>query len=398
MGSGDSTVPLVSATGLNGVETIESVSADHTNLPTIMQKQIIKTLAGKEPTDYFNNKITSTFKRWAFFRVYSPVDFAVIAPDGKKVGKDFLSGSEVNQIPDAFYSGFNGHGEFVLIPNPQDGEYKIEVQGVANGGEYTVASSIINDNIEVSKEFSGNILPEQKVDFTINYSAVSENPLSDLELVDTAPPVVMIIKPVQGEKYLHSDDLIINYTATDDFSGLATTTITIDGQTIATTTINLFDYSLGSHTLIITAWDKAGNQAVAQVNFEIIADTESTISDIKEIYERGWLKKRTYYRLLSDAFRLLKIEARFLDREQELTERLIARMENNPKLSPKQKQRLIEQYNKKIQNLKKTRARAIGRSLDLIEKLLNRAKKQKQINSAGYDIILSDINYLRINL
>jgi len=398
MGSGDSTVPLVSATGLNGVETIESVSADHTNLPTIMQKQIIKTLAGKEPTDYFNNKITSAFKRWAFFRVYSPVDFAVIAPDGKKVGKDFLSGSEVNQIPDAFYSGFNGHGEFVLIPNPQDGEYKIEVQGVANGGEYTVASSIINDNIEVSKEFSGNILPEQKVDFTINYSAVSENPLSDLELVDTAPPVVMIIKPVQGEKYLHSDDLIINYTATDDFSGLATTTITIDGQTIATTTINLFDYSLGSHTLIITAWDKAGNQAVAQVNFEIIADTESTISDIKEIYERGWLKKRTYYRLLSDAFRLLKIEARFLDREQELTERLIARMENNPKLSPKQKQRLIEQYNKKIQNLKKTRARAIGRSLDLIEKLLNRAKKQKQINSAGYDIILSDINYLRINL
>ena len=83
-GNGDSTVPFSSASSLTGVETIESASADHANLPTIMQKEIIKTLTGKLPVDYFNNKITSTIKRWFFFRIYSPVDFLVISPNGQK--------------------------------------------------------------------------------------------------------------------------------------------------------------------------------------------------------------------------------------------------------------------------------------------------------------------------
>ena len=397
-GNGDSTVPLSSANSISGVEVIETNSSDHESLPTVMQKEVIKTLTGKEPSDYFNSKITATIKRWAFFRVYSPVDFAVIAPDGKRIGKDFSGNVEINQIPDAFYSGFGGQAEFVLIPNPADGEYKIEVQGVANGGEYTLANGIIDGNNEISREFSGTIAPGVQRDFNITYSAASENPISDLEPIDTAPPVVIINKPIAGEKYLHSDNLVIDYSATDEFAGIATTTITIDGQTVATTTINLFDYVLGGHALVITAWDKAGNQAQVQVNFKIIASIESTISDIREIHDRGWLKDKAYFRLLTQAFRLLRIETKYFDREQELTERLINKTRDDSKLTPKQKQKLIEQYNKKIQNLKKIRAKAINRHLDLIEKSLNQAKKLKRINQAGYDIILSDINYLRENL
>lgn len=398
MGSGDDTVPLVSATGLNGVETIESASADHTNLPTIMQKQIIKILAGNEPKDYFNSKIVSTIKRWVFFRVYSPVDFAVIAPDGGKVGKDFASNQEVNEIPDAFYSGFNGRGEFVLIPNPQDGEYKIEVQGVDNGGEYTLAGSLINGDKEITKEYSGSIAPEQKRDFNITYAAAAADPLSDLDPVDTVPPAVVINRPAEGEKYLHSDNLIIDYTATDDFCGITTTTITIDGQTVATTTIDLFDYSLGIHGLIILAVDKAGNQAQAQVNFEIIADIESTISDIEKIHNRGWLKGKIYKPLLINAFKLLKIEAKYFEKERELAEKLIKKTQDDKKLTAKQKQKSVEQYNKKLAELKKNRIKAISHSLDVIEKLLNKAKTQNQVNQAGYNIILGDINYLRDNL
>ncbi|MDD4271460.1 MAG: hypothetical protein PHF50_01505 [Patescibacteria group bacterium] len=59
---------------------------------------------------------------------------------------------------------------------------------------------------------------------------------------------------------------------------------------------------------------------------------------------------------------------------------------------------MIEQYNKNLDKLEKNRAEAIDKSLDVIIKLLNLVKKQNQINQAGYDIILSDINYLRINL
>ena len=179
---------------------------------------------------------------------------------------------------------------------------------------------------------------------------------------------------------------------------MASTTIIIDGQEVATTAVDLFNYPLGIHTLIITALDKAGNLGQAQVDFEIIASIESTIADIQEIYERGWFKGKIYHPLLINALRLLKIEERYFEREEKLTEKLIKKTEEDRKLNPKQKQKLIDQYNKKLENLKKNRVKAINRSLDIIEKLLNTAKKLNQINQQGYDIIINDINYLRINL
>lgn len=267
-----------------------------------------------------------------------------------------------------------------------------------NGGEYTLANSLIDGDTEISKEFSGIIAPEQERDFTITYSSASEDPLSEVEPIDTVPPSITINKPIEGEKYLHSDNLVIDYSATDDFSGIATTTISINNQIVATTTIDLFDYSLGVHNLTVKAIDKAGNQAEKQVNFEIIANIDSTISDIKKIYERGWLTDKIYEKLLKNAFKLLKIEAKYFNREQELNERLNRKTQDDTKLTDKQKQKIIEQYNKKLAELKKNRQKAINRSLDLIIKLLNKAKDKSLINQLGYDIIMSDVNYLRENL
>ncbi|MFH1822497.1 MAG: hypothetical protein ABH830_02235, partial [Patescibacteria group bacterium] len=485
-GNGDSTVPLSSANSISGVEIIETNSSDHESLPTIMQKEIIKALIGKEPAGYFNSKITATIKRWAFFRVYSPVDFAVIAPGNKKIGKDFASSTEINQIQDAFYSGFNGHEEFVLIPNPQDGEYKVEVQGVDNGGEYTLASSLINDNNEITKEFSGNIMPGQERDFNITYSAASENPISDLEPIDTVPPVVVINKPLDGEEYPYSDNLVIDYTATDDFSGIANTKIILDGQEIITTmiklsdyslgrhslvvqaadkagnqaeaqvnfsiidnvppivainkpkegekylhsdsliidysamddfsgiattaiilddreitltTINLFDYSLGWHSLIIMAVDKAGNRAQNQVNFEIIANIDSTIADLKEIYSRGWIINSDIFESLLDKMtKLILDQVKFFDKEQQTTQMLLLKTQDDKPLDPRKRQAIIEQYAKKLNIISRQKQEAINKALNLIIKFLEVIKKQSLINQQGYDIIINDINYLRTNL
>ena len=179
---------------------------------------------------------------------------------------------------------------------------------------------------------------------------------------------------------------------------MASTTIAIDSQEVATTTIDLFYYSLGTHTLAITALDKAGNLSQAQVDFEIITNIDSTIADIQEIYERGWFKGKIYHPLLINAFKLLRIEEKYFEKEEKLTEKLIKRTEEDRKLNPKQKQKLIDQYNKKLESLKKNRVKAISCSLDVIEKLLGTAKKRNMINQQGYDIIINDINYLRENL
>lgn len=257
---------------------------------------------------------------------------------------------------------------------------------------------MIDDSREINKEFTGSIATGTQREFSINYSASNENPISDLEPVDTVPPTVVINQPIENDKYLRSDNLFIDYTATDDFSGLATTSLIIDSQPIATTTIDLFDYSLGVHNLTIMAIDKAGNRAEKQVSFEIMANIESTISDIERIYERGWLADKIYEKLLKSAFKLLKIQAKYFDKERELTERFIKRTRDNSKLTEEQKQKLIEKYNRKLAELKRNRQKAINRGLDLIAKLLDKAKAKGLINQAGYDIILSDINYLRINL
>jgi len=389
--AGDGTVPEISSALFTPTKIN---STNHNSLPTAAQKQIIQYLTGSIPVIDITE--TKEPEKLLVVRIFSPADFVITAPDGKKLGKDFLSNQAVNEIPGAFYSGFDSGAEFAVIPDPIDGEYKVALLGTGQG-EYKLSASLIDENNQIDQEFSGSIAPAAQREFTINYSAALENPLSDLKPIDTVPPVVTINKPV-ADKYLHNDNLVIDYSATDDFSGIATSTIAIDGQIIATTTIDLFDYSLGVHSLAIQVFDKAGNQARTQVNFEITANINSTISDIQEINRRGWLKGKLYQPLLVGAFKLLEIEAKYFDKERELTEKLIEKTQNDKKLTAKQKQKLIDQYNKKLNDLKKNRNKAIDRSLDAIVKLLNLVKKQNQINQTGYDVLINDINYLRINL
>jgi len=197
---------------------------------------------------------------------------------------------------------------------------------------------------------------------------------------------------------LRNQDLIIDYIATDDFSGLAATTTMIDGNIIDSITVDLFDYAIGMHTITITAIDKKANSSQTQVSFEIIANIESTIADIEEIYNRGWLKRRVTKAILVNAGRLLDIKAKCFDKQIKRWQKLIEKMQNNPNLMPKKKQKLIEQYNKRIKLIEQHRQRAINRSLDVIKRLVDIAKKQQVINQQGYDIIINDINYLRENL
>ena len=390
--AGDNTVPHISSSFISPVETINS--ADHLSLPTEAQKRIIQELTGIEPTEEVRMNL---FQKFFMVRIFSPADFVIIDPENKRLGKDFNNNQVINEINGAFYSGFNTDIEFAVIPDPIDGEYRVELQGTEQG-EYKLSTSFIDDEKEIDKEFSGSIETGQERNFTIDYTAQAENPIGELEPEDTAPPVITINTPQLNQQYLRNYDLIIDYNVVDDFSGVGTTTLMIDNQEISTTTIDLFDYTIGMYTIMITAVDRKGNSSQAQVSFEIIANIESTIADIKEIHDRGWLKGKLYKPMLVNAFRLLEIEAKYFDKQIKEQQKLIEKTQNNPDLKPEKKQKLIEQYNKKIETLTKNRQKAINLSLDLIKKLLDIAKKQNVINQAGYDIIINDIDYLRSNL
>ena len=121
--------------------------SEHGNLPTDAQKDILEILTGKRPA--------SEVKKWEMPSVlvvllHSPIDVQVVSPSGEKIGKNFETGGKYGEIDGAYYSGFDTNTEFLTIPNPEDGEYKILTEGTGTG-EYTIETAKITQGDDTSE-------------------------------------------------------------------------------------------------------------------------------------------------------------------------------------------------------------------------------------------------------
>jgi len=190
MGQGDGTVPFTSANGLNNVNVIEIANDEHDTLPTTQQQDIIEILTGKRPSNYYDNETLYSVKKWLILALFSPADFVITAPDGQKVGKDFLNNSAINEIAGAFYSGFDSeHLELIAIPNPMAGEYQLELAGVGAGGNYKLFVGLADDNNPAgNQEFivDSAILAGKTDQFILDYRPGSTAPPSLEANVDFA--------------------------------------------------------------------------------------------------------------------------------------------------------------------------------------------------------------------
>lgn len=138
---GDETVPKFSAETIPANRTIE-VDAAHSDLPTMAECEVIQELTKTTQCRHVNNVyIPNIF----MINVFSPIDIQVISPSGKRVGKDFANGNFLAEISGAYYSGYDTNTEFITIPNPEDGEYKILTQGTGDG-EYRIEATKISEN------------------------------------------------------------------------------------------------------------------------------------------------------------------------------------------------------------------------------------------------------------
>lgn len=161
----------------------EVLNFDHTSIVTEAQKIIINELTGIMPDEMVRKNI---FKKWLFIREHSPVDLQIIAPDGKKIGKDFETGQILNEIDGAFYSGYENVGEFVLIPEPSQGVYKILTQGLSNG-TFGLSVGYFDQDFGKQVENSWLDIPtqENKIDeFNLNLSSAQNGEIElDFEFV-----------------------------------------------------------------------------------------------------------------------------------------------------------------------------------------------------------------------
>ncbi|MFH1745101.1 MAG: Ig-like domain-containing protein [bacterium] len=357
--AGDGTVPNISSLPFP-VSVINDAS--HDSFPTEAQKQVISYLTGTMPIYEINN--TPEPEEILVISIHSPADFVITSPSGQKLGKDFTNNVNINEIEHSFYTGFINEPEFAVIINPEQGEYKIELQGTDNG-EYAVEVDYISEEKEITKDFTGNINLNENHAFDFNYNNENEeNPIGDLEPEDEIPPVIAINNPIEGEKYLHSENLTIDYSATDDFSGIENIYIYLDGNILSTTTVDLFYQRLGAHVLKITAVDMAGNETIKEIDFMIISSIDSAIDDVKRCYGENIIKRE---RIKNTLIKDLEWVKEYIEKHQD---------------------------NPNAEILKKI----IKTKYEVMIKLINIYEKQDWIIKYGGDIIKQDINYLKNNL
>ncbi|MEK7180575.1 MAG: hypothetical protein AAB706_03800 [Patescibacteria group bacterium] len=164
------------------------VSSPHEELPTNAISHIFASLGLSAPSGvilppYEPNAILS-------FWFASPVDVKVVAPDGTVITKD------INEIPEAFYESTSDPlgPKFVTIPNPINGEYKIELTGIGNG-EYHMGVSHIDDDSDIVNTVQGTVITGQEIGYTVNYDPINETTPADIsepyELEETADPIQM---------------------------------------------------------------------------------------------------------------------------------------------------------------------------------------------------------------
>jgi len=178
-GIGDGTVTKYGAS-LDIVDNIEKNNEDHLRIVTAAEGDIVKILTGKDSVENVDHGIIHNM---LVIQLHSPIDVVVTAPDSKKIGKDFISEQIYNEIPLAFYSGYQTDDEFITIPNPMDGEYRVELQGTGEGGKYGVSTSYISDETLTTKKTTGITEPNQITNLIIDFKAENPEEISSEKIV-----------------------------------------------------------------------------------------------------------------------------------------------------------------------------------------------------------------------
>jgi pimeloyl-ACP methyl ester carboxylesterase len=393
--NGDKTVTVNSAI-LDNIESYALENIKHNQLPDQAGLKVLELLNIESEQVFSSPNINNSL----VIIVASPVFPIITAPDNESmVGYDIETRGIINNIEYAqYFSAGDQDVKLFIIPNPQEGEYKIELIG--NGdGKYNLASGYFSDEQSVIKEIAGVITADQVINYQVELQPENiENPIGELIPEDNIPPVITINNPVNNTEYLHSEELIIDYTATDDFSGVANTAINLDNQILSTTTIDLFYYDLGEHVLNVTAVDNAGNSASVEVKFEIITNIDSAIRDIERIYDLNWISKKYVKQILIVELEVLRKRLDIFTKQKDNIEKLKQKISDNPKIKEKHKQKLLDQFDKRLQELEQQENKFIEKSLDKFKKALDEFYSKGMINQQGYDIIIDNINYLRENL
>ncbi len=170
---GDETVPKYSAESISAYKMIE-IDSSHQYLPTASQCEVLRELTGKTECNFVDDwHMTNVL----LFNVFSPVDIQIISPSGVKYGKNFENDTIFENEDGSFYSGFETENEFLTIPNPEDGEYRIITKGTGEGGEFRIEA------VKVSQDPNDETKSNESVETMTGISVPNEIEEKTIEIV-----------------------------------------------------------------------------------------------------------------------------------------------------------------------------------------------------------------------
>lgn len=374
LGNGDKTVPK------NSGEFIKSdlhvLQSEHRDLVTDAAGIIVKKLTGIDPKILVRRNIPSIDFKLLILKILSPVDVQIVAPDGKRIGKNFATGREINEIDGAFYSGFSGDNEYVTVPNPLDGEYKVVAQGTGAGGEYTVSAGYISEDAVVKRDFTAKIEPGRKTDIRLDAKKnTAENTAGGISFrvaEDILPPEIRLLAPC-CTRYTRSDIMPVVADVADADTGVQSLWIRFDDALAQTgDAIDLFKYSPGEHTLSVVARDWAGNTITSTNRVEISVTADSVADTVERSFAAGWIARRTVKDdLMSAVLRAARLERRLEEIREE--------MPNRPRIA------------RKVERIERGIDRALGQAF--LERLESHFISGR-VNEQAYKILKEDVAWL----
>lgn len=315
--NGDSTVPLYSSRSesLKSDYLIE-LSSDHKSMVTDAQKDVLELLTGIRPQEEVRRGLIS---RMLFVSVYSPIDIQVVSPSGLKVGKDFGTGAILNEIPGAYYTGYDTENEFLTIPNPEKGKYRILTQGTGEGGSYRIeATSIVEGEDGTASESTvkteGIADPNEEGEMMIEVDEAGG--VIEETAADTIAPTISISSPEDGKTYQNDETVLVAYSAEDETTAKENlaVSVSLDGESYAKSDIDLSLLPLGAHALKVTAADETGNAGEASVNFTIETSWDALLKNIDHYAALKLFKNKGEARMLRTQIAHLRQTAEFLEK------------------------------------------------------------------------------------
>ncbi len=278
-GDGDGTVPLESARYLDGIYNIE-LDSSHRSLPTDAQSDVLSILTGTSPEIIVDRGIVEDI---LIARAFSPIDIQIISPSKKRIGKNFETGGVYDEIPGAYYTGYDTKSEFITIPNPEDGEYKILTRGTDTGSYRIEVAKIVEDGDGSTKEsavsFAGTAVldAEEETVVMVEGDEVFSGGIKD----ETAPITTALLSGTQGTSGWYTGEVMVAFSATDNDggSGIDKTEYSLDNGVNWIAYADPFTISTeGTTTFQYRSIDEAGNQEEAKTEIIKIDKTKPIIT------------------------------------------------------------------------------------------------------------------------